>query len=107
MENYEILQPLINNKAWLKLLGIISIIYGALTALSIVGLIVCWIPIWLGILLVKSASEFEKYEYSDEEEAATVALENLALFFKIVAIITIVGISLSVVSILIAIAVAG
>lgn len=104
MENYEILQPLINNKAWLKLLGIIAIIQGILTALTIFGIIFCWIPIWLGILLLKSASEFEKYEYSDDEEAAASALENLALLFKIVGILAIVGIVLTVFSILLAVA---
>ena len=104
MENYEILQPLINNKTWLKLLGIIAIIQGVLTALSIVGLIFCWIPIWVGMLLLKSANDFEKYEYLDDEEAAASALEKLALLFKIVGIVAIVGVALAVISILLAFA---
>jgi hypothetical protein len=51
----EVGTPLFMGRGWLKFLGVISIIQGVLTAFSIVGILICWIPIWLGILLLRSA----------------------------------------------------
>lgn len=44
-------------KGWMKLLGILSIIGGALQALTIVGIVVAWLPIWLGIILTQAAGK--------------------------------------------------
>ena len=43
-----IIEPLHRAKFWMQLLGVVMILYGVLIALSIVGLIVAWIPIWAG-----------------------------------------------------------
>ncbi|NIW79677.1 MAG: hypothetical protein GWN16_09545, partial [Calditrichae bacterium] len=40
--------------AWLKFLGIVSIISGAVVAITIVGIIIAWLPIWLGVLLFQA-----------------------------------------------------
>ena len=40
-----------NMTGWLKFLGIILIIAGGLYALTLVGIIIAWLPIWLGILI--------------------------------------------------------
>ncbi|MFO7651171.1 MAG: DUF5362 family protein, partial [bacterium] len=41
---------------WLKFFGIVTIIAGALNALSLVGILWAWLPIWLGVLLVQAGS---------------------------------------------------
>ena len=48
--------PLYNAKGWMKFVGVLSIIYGVLVALSIIGILIAWLPIWIGILLFQSAS---------------------------------------------------
>jgi len=40
--------PLARAKGWMQLLAIVTILYGVLAALTIVGLIIAWLPIWVG-----------------------------------------------------------
>ena len=49
----EISYPLFSNRGWIKFLGILMLIYGIFVAISIVGIIIAWLPIWLGILLIE------------------------------------------------------
>ena len=52
----EVSAPLFAAKVWMKFLGVLMIIYGVLIAFTIVGIIICWLPIWIGVLLFQSAS---------------------------------------------------
>jgi len=52
-------QPIYEAKFWLKMMGIFSILNGALMALSVFGIIVAWLPIWLGIASLKAAKASE------------------------------------------------
>ncbi len=45
------------SKGWLKFLGVLSIIGGVLSALTIVGILVAWLPIWMGVLLFQAGSQ--------------------------------------------------
>ena len=42
-----IIQPIYASKGWMKFLEIMSIVYGAFAALTIIGLIFSWAPIRL------------------------------------------------------------
>ncbi len=59
-------------KTWMKFLGILQIVGGALHCLSIIGIVVGWYPILLGYWLVKAASEIEAYLTTGNTES----LEN-------------------------------
>ena len=52
--------PLYQAKGWLRFLGVMSILEGVLDVLSIVGIIVAWLPIWLGVLLFQAAGDAER-----------------------------------------------
>ena len=95
MESSELLKPLINNRKWLNIVGVFAIGAGILYIVSIVGILICWIPIWLGVLLFQTSSNLEKFELSGNEEDATLGLEKLVLFFKFVAIVLIVSLVIS------------
>jgi len=41
---------------WMKFLGIVYIISGGLSALTIFGIIIAWLPIWLGVILLKASN---------------------------------------------------
>ena len=43
--------PAYESKGWLKFLGVLLIISGGFLALTIVGLLFAWLPIWIGVLL--------------------------------------------------------
>ena len=103
MENYELLKPLINNRKWLNIVGVIAIGTGFLYIVSIVGILVCWIPIWLGVLLFQTSSNLEKFELSGNEENATLGLAKLVLFFKFVAIVSIASLVISLIVVVFAV----
>lgn len=90
MDTHEIIQPLNDNRIWVKVVGVFSIVCGVLTCLSIVGLIIGWLPIWLGLALVHVSNNLEKYETSNDIAAAIIDFEKLALSFKILGIIIVI-----------------
>jgi hypothetical protein len=44
---------------WMKLLGVLLIIDGVIMLISIIGILFCWLPIWLGVILFKAAGDAE------------------------------------------------
>jgi len=73
-------------KGWMKLLGILSIIDGALMALSLVGIVVAWLPIWIGVLLTQAASR------GDEFVTKTTPADLIEYHSKLKTVFTILGI---------------
>lgn len=92
--------PLYNAKGWMKLVGVMMIIYGALTALSIIGIIIAWLPIWMGVLLFQSAGAAEMAYQAEDDAALVRALGKLRTYFTIMGVLTLIGIILMVVGIL-------
>jgi hypothetical protein len=84
--------PLYNCKGWMKLVGVMSIIGGALYALTIIGIIVAWLPIWTGILLFQSANAVGQAYETDNKAALTVSLSKLKTYFIIMGILTLIGV---------------
>jgi hypothetical protein len=87
-----IIQPIYASKGWMKLLGILLIVQGVLIALSIVGLLIAWLPIWIGVLLMKSAKKAEEAYVDGAEADAIESLARLKTIFTIYGVVTIVGI---------------
>src|SRR5262249_13956999 len=79
-------EPLFNGRNWLKLVAILTIIGGVLTALTIVGLVVAWIPIWAGIALYQSASTVEDAMVTRESNTLVRAFAKLGVYFKLRAV---------------------
>ena len=90
-------QPLASGKGWMKFVGIMFIIQGALTALSIVGIIIAWLPIWIGVLVMQSANAIERAQTTGDVAALKEALARLRTYFIIQGVLFLVGIALLVV----------
>lgn len=90
--------PLYNAKFWMKLIGVVMIIYGVLVALSIIGLIVAWLPIWIGVLLFQSAGAIDQAYNQGDQEAAIRAMDKLKVYFIINGVLLLIGIILAVVA---------
>jgi len=88
--------PLYNCKGWMKLLGVVYIIGGALQALTIFGIIIAWLPIWTGILLFQSASAITLAYEGDNQAEMTRALFKLKTYFIIMGVMTLIGIIIGV-----------
>ncbi len=88
--------PLYQGRGWIKFLGIMSIVQGAMAALTIVGAIVAWLPIWVGILLYQSATTMEKAYALGDKRTFAVAMGKLKTYFLIQGILTLIGIIIAI-----------
>ena len=79
---------------WVKIVGFYLIVNGAATALSIVGLVIAWLPIWLGVLLLQFANGMETFAEHGDPDDMLRAFNRLALIFKIIGITVTVSIVL-------------
>ena len=93
--------PLYRVKGWLKFVGVMLIIDGVLLAITFVGIVVAWIPIWLGVLCFQSAGAIENANHSDSEESMMRSLSKIATAIIIVGVVNLVGIAFVIVSIFI------
>ncbi|KGI78465.1 DUF5362 domain-containing protein [Oleiagrimonas soli] len=96
----ELSTPLAGAKGWMKFLGIMFIIQGVFTALSIVGILIAWLPIWIGVLLNQSAGALERAHASGDEAAFRMSLDKLRSYFVIQGVLMLIGIILGVLMIL-------
>lgn len=96
LDAFQVSEPMYHAKGWLKFFGILSIIGGVLYCLTIVGAVVGWIPIWIGVLLLKTAGGLESGFASGRTRDIREGFDKLRLAFKIYGILTIIGFGLMV-----------
>ncbi len=82
-----------NMTLWLKLLGIINIIQGAFAAITIIGILVAWIPIWLGVLLFQAGNRAQNATFGNNPRELVAMMEKLRIYFVIQGIIFIIVIA--------------
>ncbi|MFH1688088.1 MAG: DUF5362 family protein [bacterium] len=87
----ELSAPIFQSKGWLKLLGVVMILQGVLTALTIVGIIFCWLPIWMGILLMQAAGSVESAQISGDKTQLVETLKRLKTYFVINGVLMLLG----------------
>lgn len=83
-----VMTPIVEAKGWMKLMGIMSIIAGALYCLTIIGAIIGWLPIWMGILLNQASDRLGRGDVTGYREA----MEKMKTWFVISGVLTIIGI---------------
>ena len=88
----ELSHPLYSSKGWIKLVGVLLLIYGIFAALTLVGIIIAWLPIWLGILLIQSSNRIADAQLSGDKFAMIKAQSNLGTYFTIYGVLTLLGI---------------
>ncbi|MCL7744772.1 DUF5362 domain-containing protein [Guyparkeria hydrothermalis] len=93
-----IIEPLYRGKFWMQLIGVMMIIYGVITALSIVGIIIAWIPIWAGVVLMQAAGAVHRAYTSNEPQEASYAMGKIRIYFTIFGVLTLLGLIMMVVS---------
>jgi uncharacterized protein involved in cysteine biosynthesis len=86
-----VMRPLNDAAGWMKFLGTLSIIYGVLIALTIIGLLIAWLPIWLGVLLRRASDESVVAHRTGDEANAITATTSLQTIFKIYGIVAVIG----------------
>jgi hypothetical protein len=86
-----VMRPLHDAAGWMKLIGTLGIIYGILIALTIIGLVVAWLPIWMGVLLRRAADESRAAAAAGDEARAIEATRSLGTIFKVQGVIVLIG----------------
>ncbi len=85
--------PIHQSRNWLKLLGVLSILSGILAVFTIVGIVIAWLPIWLGVLLYQSGELVDRAYMSGDERALIASLSKLKTYFLISGIMALIGIA--------------
>jgi hypothetical protein len=84
--------PIYQARGWLKFLGILSIISGVGSALSIVGILFAWLPIWMGVLMFQAGSSIESAGQLGDKFAFLRSLGNLKTYFVLQGVLALIGI---------------
>ncbi len=88
----EVSAPIYQARAWMKLIGILSIISGVLYAVTIIGIVIAWLPIWMGVILYQAGSSSEQAYYNGDKYSFLKSMNQLKLYFTITGIMTLIGI---------------
>ncbi|MCB2207815.1 MAG: DUF5362 domain-containing protein [Bacteroidetes bacterium] len=88
----EVSLPLFSSKGWIKFLGILMIIYGVFVAMTLVGIIIAWLPIWLGVLLNQTANRIEQAQVSGDITAMVRSQNSLSTYFTVYGVLALIGI---------------
>jgi hypothetical protein len=99
----EVSHPLYSSKGWIKLVGVLMLIYGIFGALTIVGIVFAWLPIWLGILLIQVSNKVTDAQYTGDKMAMIKAQSNLSTYFTIYGVLTLIGIIFMVIFLIVAV----
>ncbi|MBS4057820.1 MAG: hypothetical protein KGZ82_10930 [Bacteroidales bacterium] len=97
----EISQPLSQAAGWIKIMGIVLIIYGSLLGLTIIGLLIAWLPFWLGLVLLKAGNNAKRAFHEGDKGSLIQSLLNLNTYFTINAMLIILGLAMVILAIII------
>jgi hypothetical protein len=82
---------------WAKFIGIMTIIGGCLQVLTIFGIVIAWLPIWMGVVLTKAGSKAA--EYADKGDAASLEgmMGQMKTYFIINGVLIIVSFAVAII----------
>jgi len=93
----EVSIPLYEARSWMKLLGVLNIIGGIFYACTIVGIVIAWLPIWMGVILYQAGSASEQAYFNGDKYSFLKSMNQLKLYFTISGILALIGIIIGVV----------
>ncbi|MGE9292657.1 MAG: DUF5362 family protein, partial [Puniceicoccales bacterium] len=76
-------EPLAQAGFWLKLMAVLSFIYGIVYAISVVGLFFAWLPIWMGVIMWQAANSARDAVALGDEALALRAQKKIKLLIVI------------------------
>lgn len=88
-----VMQPLHEVAGWLKLIGWFNLILGIIYGITNIGLIIAWLPIWLGLCL-KNAGESLTVGFPNDNTRLHDASTKLATVVRIVGVLVIINLAI-------------
>lgn len=89
----KIIRPIDESRGWMKLLAVVMIVQGVFLAITIIGLLIAWLPIWLGVLLWQSADAARKAREAGDEAIAVDSLTKLKTMITIYGVVALIGVA--------------
>jgi hypothetical protein len=80
---------------WARFMGIMTIISGCLQVLTIFGIAIAWLPIWMGVVLTKAGSKAGEYADKGDMASLEAMTGQLRTYFVISGVLIIVSFSLA------------
>jgi hypothetical protein len=106
MEDIDIIRklshPIYEARGWMKFIGILAIISGISAIFSLVGILICWLPIWMGILLFQAGNRIENAQLDGNEEGFLESMKKIKTYFMINGIILLIGVVITILVIIFA-----
>ena len=75
--------PLYQSLFWIRLFAACLIFYGALITVTGIGVLVAWIPMWIGMLLLLMAKSISSAYQNNDEQAFKQSLSRLKTIFTV------------------------
>lgn len=88
----EVSIPLYQARGWMKLLGVLNIIGGVFLAITLIGIVIAWLPIWMGVILYQAGSASEQAYFNGDKYSLMKSLNQLKIYFTINGILALIGI---------------
>lgn len=79
----DLAQCIYKYNSWIMILAVISIVLGVLVGLTVIGLTIAWLPIWIGVILFSFAKSTRIAAHDGETAELDYALSRMNLYFKI------------------------
>ena len=99
---HRLLLPAYESKGWLRFLGVVCIVGGALSALTIVGLIVAWLYVWVGVLLWQAGDRVDRAYLQRDPAMFELFLHKLKTLITIAGVATVLSLAVAVIGLLMA-----
>ena len=99
----KISQPLYDSRKWMRLASIVLILQGIFHIISLWGIIVCWIPFWMAMLLRSAINSVTIAFETDDANELQSSMEKIGKYFQIFGILLIVMIVVAIIGFLAAI----
>ncbi len=87
--------PLYSARGWMKFVGIMLILTGVFYAISIVGLLFAWVPIWLGILITSASNRMDAAYNSGDKYSFIEAQTKIGTYFTVFGVLMLIGLVLT------------
>lgn len=78
-----LIYPLYQSLFWIRLFAACLIFYGALITVTGIGVLVAWVPMWIGVLLLLTAKAISQAYTKNNEQALNLTLSRLKTIFTI------------------------